>query len=287
MKILEGKITIVTGASRGLGKAIVEAFAREGAKVVLASRSGDEIERIAASLRAEGNEAASFPCDVSDGAQVEGLARFAVSAFGSFDVWVNNAGIGGPYGSTLDLSTEDFMAVLRTNVFGAYYGSVAAMRHFIPKGRGKLINILGAGDRKPVPNQNAYGSSKSWIRNFTLALGREYRTSGVGVFALQPGLMDTELLTNVETYPAYAKKLEFMPFLIRAIGKRPELAAREVLRLASPAMDGRTVLSVNLGSGLGAFAGFAREGLRRALRLPAREVEMRVKVRDSAFSPLP
>jgi glucose 1-dehydrogenase len=287
MKLLEGKVAVVTGASRGLGRAIAEAFAAEGAMVVLAARSAKEIERLAEELRAKGAEAAAFPCDVTDGKQVEALARFAAERPGGFDVWVNNAGVGGPYGATLDLSSEDFLRVLETNVLGAYQGSVAAMRHFIPRGRGKLINILGAGDRGPVPNQNAYGSSKSWIRSFTLALGKEYADSGVGVFALQPGLMDTDLLKDVETYPAYQKKLEFMPFLIRAIGKRPEVAAKEVLRLASSATDGRTALYVSLGSRLGSFAGFAREGLRQAFKLPARKVEMRVKLKEPAFKPLP
>lgn len=162
------------------------------------------------------------------------------------------------------------------------------MRHFLPRKSGKLINILGAGSKKPAPNQNAYGSTKAWIRVFTLALAAETRGSGVGVFALQPGLMDTDLLTEVVTFQEHAKRLrEFMPFLIRAAGKKPEVAARKALWLASSATDGRTGLDVSVGSRLTFMLGFLREGLRRLLRLPTRPIEMHVTVIPPALEPLP
>jgi glucose 1-dehydrogenase len=287
MNQLEGKVAVITGASRGLGKAIAQLFAREGAKVILSARSTKDIEQNAADLRAEGLEAVAFTCDVSDPKQVDGLARFAIEKYGGFDIWVNNAGIAGPYGATLDLSAEDFLGVLRTNMFGDYYGSVIAMRHFLPRKSGKLINILGAGSKGPVANQNAYGSTKAWIRVFTLALAKEYKDSGVGVYALQPGLMDTDLLTEIVTFEPYEKRLVgFMPFLIRAAGKKPEVAARKALWLASSATDGKTGLDVRVGSSLNFFVGFLREGLRGLFRLPVRKIELNVKLIPSAFEPL-
>jgi NAD(P)-dependent dehydrogenase (short-subunit alcohol dehydrogenase family) len=287
MKKLDGKVAVVTGASRGLGLAMAQLFARQGAQVVLSARSKDTLDGIVKSLQAEGLHAAAFACDVSDPEQVESLARFVLKTCGGFDIWVNNAGIGGPYGATLDLSPDAFLSVLRTNIFGSYYGSLTAMRHFLPRKSGKLINILGAGDRGPVANQNAYASTKSWIRVFTLALAREYKDSGVGVFAFQPGLMDTDLLTEVQTFPGYDERLRrVMPFLIRAIGKPPELPARKALWLASAATDGRTGLYVRSGSMAAMLAGFLREALSSLLRLPRRQVEMHIQVLPSAFRPL-
>ncbi len=234
-----------------------------------------------------GTQAVSFVCDVSDPAQVEALAHFAIQTYGHFDVWVNNAGVAGPYGATFDLSPDQFLSVLRTNMFGVYHGSRMAMRHFLPRKSGKLINILGAGSRKPAPNQNAYGSTKAWIRVFTLALAKEYKDSGVGVFALQPGLMDTDLLTEVVTFKEHEKRLRnFMPILIRAGGKKPEVAARKALWLASSATDGKTGLDVSVGSTFSFLLGFLREGLRNLFHLPARPVEMNVKIIPSAFEPL-
>ena len=287
MKTLENKVAVVTGASRGLGLAITQLFAHQGAKVVLSARSKKDIEQLAANLRMEGLEASAFVCDVSDPKQVEALARFAIKTYGHFDVWINNAGAAGPYGATLDLSPDQFLSVLRTNIFGVYHGSTIAMRHFLPRKSGKLINILGAGSQKPAPNQNAYGSTKAWIRVFTLALAKEYKGSGVGVYALQPGLMDTDLLTEIVTFKEHEKRLRgFMPFLVRAAGKKPEVAARKALWLASSATDGRTGLDVSLGSRLSFLLGFLREGLRRLFRLPTRPVEMNVKIIPSAFEPL-
>ena len=284
MNTLTGKVAVITGASRGLGQAIATLFAREGANVVLAARSQKDIEQNAAELRTEGHKAVSFICDVSDPAQIEGLARFALETYGHFDIWVNNAGVAGPYGATFDLAPDKFLEVLRTNMLGVYHGSLLAMRHFLPRKYGKLINILGAGSRKPAPNQNAYGSTKAWVRVFTLALAKEYKDSGVGVYALQPGLMETDLLTEVVTFEQHAERLRnFMPFLIRAGGKKPDVAAHKALCLASPASDGKTGLDVRMGSTIPFVLGFLREGLRNLLHLPARPVEMNIKIISSAF----
>jgi glucose 1-dehydrogenase len=287
MHQLDGKVVVITGASRGLGKAIAFAFARAGARVVLSARSQKDIEQNASELRAEGHEAVAVVCDVSDLKQVESLARYAIDKFGGFDIWVNNAGIAGPYGATGDILADDFLSVLRTNMFGTYHGSTIAMRHFLPRKSGKLINILGAGDRKPAPNQNPYGSSKAWIRMFTLALAAEYKDSGVGVYALQPGLMDTDLLTTIITYEPYEKKLRsFMPFLIRAASKTPEVPARKALWLASSATDGKTGLEVRVGSRFSVLFGFLGEGLRMLFHHPVRTVELNIKIIPSAFEEL-
>lgn len=287
MQKLENKVAVITGASRGLGKAIAFSFARAGAKVIMAARSVKDIDQNAAELRSEGKKALAFACDVSEPAQVEALARFAIQSFGHFDIWVNNAGVAGPYGSTFDLTAEQFLGTLRTNIFGVYHGSKMAMGHFLPRKSGKLINILGAGSRKPAPNQNAYGSTKAWIRVFTLAMAEEYKEGGVGVFALQPGLMETDLLTEVVTFQEHAERLRnFMPFLIRAGGRKPEVAARKALWLASSATDGKTGLDVSVGSSVHILFGFLREGLRGLLRLPVRPIEMKVKVIPPDFDAL-
>jgi glucose 1-dehydrogenase len=287
MQTLENKIAVITGASRGLGMAIATLFAHAGAKVVLAARSQKDIEQNAATLRADGYEAVSFVCDVSDPQQVEALAHFTIQTYGHFDIWVNNAGVGGPYGSTFDLAPDQFLGVLQTNIFGVYHGSRMALRHFLPRRSGKLVNILGQGSKKPAPNQNAYGSTKAWMRVFTLALAKEYKDSGVGIFALQPGLMDTDLLTELVTFKEHEQRLRtIMPMLVRAGGKKPEVAARKALWLVSSATDGRTGLDVSVGSTFTFLLGFLREGLCSLLHLPVRPVEMNVKVIPSAFQPL-
>ena len=181
MPLLNGKTAVITGSTRGFGLSMAQEFARQGAAVVVSSRSAEAVEQAVAGLRAGGVRASGLACDVSDLAQVQALAEHAIMTFGALDVWVNNAGLSAPYGPTIHVFPERFTQVTQTNVLGTYHGSLVAMRHFLEGGGGKLINILGRGERGPQPMQNAYASSKAWIKSFTLALAEEYKDSGVGV----------------------------------------------------------------------------------------------------------
>jgi hypothetical protein len=109
----------------------------------------------------------------------------------------------------------------------------------------------------------------------------------VGIYALQPGLMDTDLLTDILTFESYQKRLDnFMPVLIRAAGRDPQVPARKALWLASPATDGKTGLDIHVGSSLSFIVGFLREGLRSVFHLPPRPVNMKINIIPSAFIPL-
>src|SRR5512138_3408036 len=143
--VLKTKVAVITGGSRGLGYAIAEAYAREGAKVVIASRTRNAVDRAVRKLRESGAQAEGLACDVSNLQQVEALADFAVQKFGRLDIWVNNAGLSAPYGPTAHLPSADFKNVIDTNITGTYYGSVTAMRYFAKQESGKLINLLGRG----------------------------------------------------------------------------------------------------------------------------------------------
>lgn len=269
-RLLQDKVAVVTGGTRGLGRAIAEAFAGEGASVVVASRSADSVERAVAELSEAGHSASGLACDVGDQAQVAALAEYARATFGGFDVWVNNAGVSGVFGPTLRVPSERFEQVLRTNTLGVYYGSAVAMRYFTARGHGKLINMLGRGDRKPAPFQSAYGSSKSWVRSFTLALAEEYRESGVGVYAFNPGLVLTELLTDVDVVPGYEGRMRALETIIRMWANPPEVPARKAVWLASAATNGRTGLQVSMLTPPRIIGGALREGARRLMR---RQVE--------------
>jgi glucose 1-dehydrogenase len=276
MNSLVNKVAVITGGTRGLGLAIARAYAREGAAVALASRSAEAVERAVTLLRGEGAQVSGWACDVGDLIQVEALAAHAIDTFGQFDIWVNNAGISAPYGPTAHVPPASFVATLQANIFGVYYGSLTAMRHFLPKRSGKLINMLGQGDRQPVPLQNAYATSKVWVRNFTLALAKEYRDSGVGVFAFNPGLMPTDLLTRVEALEGYEARLKPLETVIRLWANPPEVPAAKALWLAGAATDGRTGLEVKVLTPAHLLGGIVREGLRRLLRRAAPAVEIKV-----------
>jgi glucose 1-dehydrogenase len=264
-KTLTGKTAVITGSTRGFGLAVAQAYAMAGAQVVVSSRSQASVDQAVDSLRQAGREASGMVCNVGEREQVEGLAKYAVQTYGGFEVWVNNAGISAPYGPTVHIEPEAFISVLKTNIFGVYYGSIYAMRQFLPNHQGKLINILGRGDNSAVPMQNAYASSKTWVRSFTLALAKEYKESGVGIFAYNPGLMQTDLMEKIEAVAGYEDRLTPLTTVMEMWANPPEVPAERAVWLASSATNGRTGLEIKELNLLHILAGVLRLGIRRLM----------------------
>lgn len=278
MKRLEGKTAVITGSSRGLGFAIARAFAEQGANVVLAARTEETLHSAVSELRDLGYKAEGFVCDAAKFEDVERLAQGAVSTFGSLDIWVNNAGISAPYGLTMSISPERIKRVVDTNVMGVYYGSHVAMRRFLAQGAGKLINMLGRGYSKPVPYQNSYASSKAWVKSFSQALAKEYAGSGVEVMAISPGLVITEMLTQVDVIDGFQERVLPLNTVIRLWGNPPEVPAEKVVWMASSDTDGRNGLVVNYLSFGRMMAGLGKELWRWVTRGPIETPEIQVRV---------
>ena len=280
---LEGKVAVITGGSRGLGLAIAQAYTRAGAAVVVASRTPSSVDQAVKSLTEGGLRASGQPVDVGELSQVEELSLHALETFGRLDIWVNNAGLSAAHGPTIHVPPEEVIQLVHTNILGAYHGSLVAMRRFLPQGSGKLVNVLGRGARQPVPYGNAYASSKAWLRSFTLALSKEYKNSGVGVYAFNPGLVDTDLLRKFRVIEGYEERAKMLEIVMRMWAKPPEVAARKALWIASDATDGRTGLDISL-LGPGTLVGGAlKEGARQLLRRPAPAIELNVTSVPSAL----
>ena len=246
MGLLSGKAAVITGSSRGLGLAIAKAYSDQGAAVVLSSRTPQAVEEAVASLKQAGNPVVGMPCDTARPEQVEALADLATTSFGKLDVWVNNAGVGAPYGPTISISSDSFTRVIQTNILGVYYGSLTAMNHFIPQKSGKLINLIGRGADKPVPFQNAYASSKMWVRSFSKALAQEYKALSLGVYIFNPGLVLTDMLSKVDAIEGFGQQIAGLNTVINLWGNPPEVPARKAVWLASAATDGKTGLEISV-----------------------------------------
>lgn len=273
--VLAGKAAVVTGGTRGIGQAIAETFAREGARVVVSSRSNESVRHALEELNLPKDQVMGLACDVGDLEQVRSLAQFAVGQYGRIDIWVNNAGVSGPYGSTIEISPERFAEVVHTNIFGVYHGSMVAAWHFTASGSGKLINVVGRGARGPVPFQNAYASSKAWIKSFTMALAEELEGRGIGVYVLSPGMVLTDMLQRPEVVQGYEERLGRRYQMVLRMWSGPaDEAAAAALWLAGPATDGITGIDRRLLTMPKLAAGALRELGRRLLGRPIRSIDV-------------
>lgn len=278
MDRLSGKVAVVTGGSRGIGQALAKAFLDEGAAVMLASRTRSSMENAVSHLQVKGDKIRGMAADVTDLEQVQALAEETIQEFGRLDIWVNNAGNPGPYGPTIDVQPQTFYQVIRVNIIGVYNGSRVAMRHFLSQRQGKLINMLGRGARGPLPYQNVYGSSKVWVRNFTKALAVETKGNGVGVFTFSPGMVLTDMLTEVEVIKGSEQRLKAFNTVLRMWAKPPEAVTEKAVWLASSATDGKTGLEVSLFTTGEMLNGASRELLRRIFRRPGSAIDVNIKI---------
>ncbi len=275
---LEGKVAVITGSSRGFGFAMAQAFTREGASVVVSARSEPVVRQAIETLSGAGAHVSGMVADVGDLAQTQALAAHARQVFGHIDIWVNNAGASGPYGPTAALAPDRFERVIHTNILGVYHGSIVAIHTFQAQGGGgKLLNILGRGDDGKTPRyQNAYAPTKAWARAFTRGLASEYKDSGIGIYALNPGLMDTEFLRNAEAVAGYEDRLAPLSAVIRLWVNPPSVPAEEALPLVSAATDGKTGIERKVIGPRLLIGGLLKEGARILLRRPAPDTSLAI-----------
>lgn len=230
--VLSGRVAVVTGSSRGLGFAMARELGLHGAAVVLGARSDDAVAAAVERLRAEGIAASGKHCDTGDLADVEALRDEAISR-GTLDIWINNAGTSGVYGPTASTPVDDFTGVVRTNILGTFHGTRVALPVFLAQGHGDLVNLYGQGDRGPVALQNAYASSKRWVRQFTETLRLETKGTGVRVHGMNPGLVETDLLGRVASQPGFEHGLGALQVVVGLWGQSAGQAARPIVDLVT------------------------------------------------------
>jgi short-subunit dehydrogenase len=239
-----GAVTVVTGASSGIGRSTALAFATEGADVVLAARRQDKLEEVAALIAKRGRRALAVPCDVSDLVQVQELHRRTERAFGRCDVLVNNAGIpgGGPFA---ELSMEQIERIARVNYLGVLYCTKVFLPMMLTAGRGHVVNIASLAGRFAVPGSSVYSSTKHAVVAFSEALYYELGPSGIVVTAINPGLVATEGFPHRDALEAGRKVMspdDVARLVARVVkeGIGPErsiprwMAALQALRVLAP-----------------------------------------------------
>lgn len=207
LKPLAEQVIVITGASSGIGLATAMAAARQGAALVLAARSKQTLDSVAAQLASEGAQVATVEADVGDRAQVERIARVAIERFGRIDTWVNDAGVS-VYGRVDEVSDNDSQRLFQTNYWGVVFGSLVALPHLRAQG-GALINIGSEASEATLPLQVMYSASKHAVKAFTDGLRLELAQdqAPVSVTLIQPTAVDTPYPEHAGNYLAQEPKL--------------------------------------------------------------------------------
>lgn len=193
---LEGRVALVTGAGRGLGRTMAVALAAAGADVVVSSRTAAEIESARDEIRGLGRRSEAITADTTRESDCNHLMDQAVRALGSIDILVNNAGIN-IRKPVLELTPEEYRRVLATNLEGYFLCARAAGRHLVEQGHGKVINVSSIMGSVALPGQAAYASSKGGVEQLTKVLALEWALHGVQVNALAPTYFETELTRSL------------------------------------------------------------------------------------------
>jgi len=195
----EGKVAVVTGASRGIGRAIAQKLGAEGAKVVVNYASSPEAaEEVVQAIQAAGGQASAFQADVGQMEPAKALIGHCIEHFGDLHILVNNAGIIRD-GLILTMKEEDWDSVLQTNLKSTFNCSKVAVRHMLRKRYGRIVNISSVAGQMGNPGQTNYSASKAGMIGFTKALAREVASRNVTVNAVAAGFIDTAIWDRLET----------------------------------------------------------------------------------------
>ena len=238
--ILKDRISIITGGSGGIGKAIAASFSREGSSLVLVSRTGSELEKMKRELDKSTSKVEIFQGDVSKEEEVKSLVDFTLDRFGTVDILVNCAGIQGPIGLITDIDEKDWFEAIKINLYGTFLCIKAVLPIMMKKNSGKILNFSGGGAVSPRPRFSAYGTSKAGVVRLTETIADEFKDYNIGIHAIAPGAVNTKMLELVLAAGEAAGKEELSKALKqkREGGVPPPQVAELAVFLASAKSDG-------------------------------------------------
>lgn len=245
---LTGKVALVTGASRGIGRAIAEAYAAAGAHVVLAARKPEGLETVAQAIRAQGGQALPIAAHVGHPEAVTMLVQKAVEQFGGIDILVNNAATNPHFGPLLEAEPAQWDKTFEVNVKGYVYTARACYPYMKQRGKGKIINMASIAGQRPLPGMGVYCVTKAAVLMLTEVLAAELAADNIQVNAIVPGFIRTQFSRVLWETPAIHEAI------IRQIPQHrmaePEELVGAALFLASSASDYMTGAALTLDGGL-------------------------------------
>lgn len=236
MAPLSGKVVVVTGSTRGIGRAIAEECAGRGAAVVVSSRTASAVDAAVEDLRAAGLTASGIPCDVRRPVDLELLLAHATDTHGRVDVWFNNAGISLGYVPLDEFTPEELHDIVDTNLLGVMNASRLLVRYFTERGGGILVNVSGRGGRgDATPYTAAYGATKAAVMQLTKSLSAEnVRHGTLSIHVLLPGMVATDFYgPDMRVSPFLETSSRNIPLVLEAIGVPKSEVGRTAAEIAA------------------------------------------------------
>ena len=253
---LKGRMALITGASRGIGRAIAVKFAQEGADLFLCATNMEKLQETQKQAEKFGRRIELHALDIADRSAVEAMVQKAIQSFGRIDILVNNAGLYKP-SRFVDYSYEDFDRIMKVNLYGPFHVTQFVLKHMLQRRKGKVVNIASTAGKWGSMNQSAYNMSKHGVIGMTRCVGLEMAAQGITVNAICPGVVETDLMA---TFGEGHSKLmgitpqEALDWVKQRIPMRRWLAPEEIAHLAaylaSSESDGMTGQSILLDGGM-------------------------------------
>ena len=267
--LLAGKVVVITGSTRGIGRAMAEACAADGATLVVSSRTAAAVDETVAALRARGAQASGVACDVTSDDDLEALLAHAIATHGGVDVWVNNAGISLGMRHHCDTSPEEIRRIVAVNLTATMIASRMVLPHLVARGGGVLINVSGRGARGgAAPYTAAYASTKAGVMAFTRSLAGEHKADAVSVLAFMPGMVDTDFYgPKMPVSPDLQPVAGNIRVVLDAIGTPLAEVGPALARAAATKPGERSGTVVSVGGGRRTLGGFKLLGARLSGRM--------------------
>jgi NAD(P)-dependent dehydrogenase (short-subunit alcohol dehydrogenase family) len=252
---LRGHVALVTGGSRGLGRAFAMALGKAGAAVAVAARSPVPLDDARSALELWGAQAMAVPLDVTDRAAVTAGVAAIETTLGPIDILINAAGIMAPLGRDWEVEPRQWWRTMEVNVYGSFLCWNAVLPRMIERRRGRIINISSAAARKPYPYYSAYGASKAALSHATASVAEATREFGISIFAYAPGFVRTTMTEELADAAIVRQALGsgFRRALDEGRTTPLEVCTRVLLQLASGAADTLSGRHIDVGDDVGAL----------------------------------
>ncbi len=247
---LADRVVVVTGSTRGIGRAIAEACAREGAAVVVSSRHEAAVRQATEALSRAGLRASGLAADVSAPQDLERLLQHAVDTWGRVDVWVNNAGLAQGMQPVAAMDPAEIARIVAVNLTGTLLACRLVIPYFVERGSGTLLNLSGKGaDGRASPYTAVYAATKAAVTSLTRSLAAENRAHPISIHAVIPGMVATDFYTDMKVAPGLEERAAGLPYVLDALAVPLDVVGRRFVEIAAQQPGRSTGQVYNLFSG--------------------------------------